>query len=89
MSINTAQVTNVMQIFQFLDYVKGINCYFVFVCILLRRALYYQRRWVKLDVDYLRYFDSDKVTRQDISHCRTGHSYSLEVLKYAFLHTQT
>uniref|UniRef100_A0A3Q1HNA7 ArfGAP with RhoGAP domain, ankyrin repeat and PH domain 1 n=1 Tax=Anabas testudineus TaxID=64144 RepID=A0A3Q1HNA7_ANATE len=23
-------------------------------------ALYYQRRWVKLDVDYLRYFDSDK-----------------------------
>uniref|UniRef100_A0A4W6F764 ArfGAP with RhoGAP domain, ankyrin repeat and PH domain 1 n=1 Tax=Lates calcarifer TaxID=8187 RepID=A0A4W6F764_LATCA len=24
------------------------------------RALYYQRRWVKLDVDYLRYFDSDK-----------------------------
>uniref|UniRef100_A0A8C9YP28 ArfGAP with RhoGAP domain, ankyrin repeat and PH domain 1 n=1 Tax=Sander lucioperca TaxID=283035 RepID=A0A8C9YP28_SANLU len=24
------------------------------------RALYYQRRWVKLDVDYLRYFDNDK-----------------------------
>ncbi|CAN9511322.1 unnamed protein product [Ophioblennius macclurei] len=23
-------------------------------------VLYYQRRWVKLDVDYLRYFDSDK-----------------------------
>ncbi|XP_072248713.1 arf-GAP with Rho-GAP domain, ANK repeat and PH domain-containing protein 1 isoform X3 [Leuresthes tenuis] len=23
-------------------------------------ALYYQRRWVKLDVDYLRYFDNDK-----------------------------
>nr|XP_046244713.1 arf-GAP with Rho-GAP domain, ANK repeat and PH domain-containing protein 1-like isoform X2 [Scatophagus argus] len=23
-------------------------------------ALYYQRRWVKLDADYLRYFDSDK-----------------------------
>ncbi|XP_029922889.1 arf-GAP with Rho-GAP domain, ANK repeat and PH domain-containing protein 1 isoform X3 [Myripristis murdjan] len=23
-------------------------------------ALYYQRRWVKLDVDYLRYFDTDK-----------------------------
>uniref|UniRef100_A0A672H9R4 ArfGAP with RhoGAP domain, ankyrin repeat and PH domain 1 n=1 Tax=Salarias fasciatus TaxID=181472 RepID=A0A672H9R4_SALFA len=23
-------------------------------------ALYYQRRWVKLDIDYLRYFDSDK-----------------------------
>uniref|UniRef100_A0AAQ6A5J9 ArfGAP with RhoGAP domain, ankyrin repeat and PH domain 1 n=1 Tax=Amphiprion ocellaris TaxID=80972 RepID=A0AAQ6A5J9_AMPOC len=24
------------------------------------QALYYQRRWVKLDVDYLRYFDNDK-----------------------------
>ncbi|KAM3875362.1 LOW QUALITY PROTEIN: arf-GAP with Rho-GAP domain, ANK repeat and PH domain-containing protein 1 [Diretmus argenteus] len=23
-------------------------------------ALYYQRRWIKLDVDYLRYFDNDK-----------------------------
>ncbi|XP_054649998.1 arf-GAP with Rho-GAP domain, ANK repeat and PH domain-containing protein 1-like isoform X3 [Dunckerocampus dactyliophorus] len=23
-------------------------------------ALYYQRRWVKLDIDYLRYFDNDK-----------------------------
>ncbi|XP_077467377.1 arfGAP with RhoGAP domain, ankyrin repeat and PH domain 1 isoform X1 [Stigmatopora argus] len=23
-------------------------------------ALYYQRRWIRLDVDYLRYFDSDK-----------------------------
>lgn len=27
----------------------------------VHRALYYQRRWVKLDVDYLRYFDNDKV----------------------------
>uniref|UniRef100_A0A8C5CAD0 ArfGAP with RhoGAP domain, ankyrin repeat and PH domain 1 n=1 Tax=Gadus morhua TaxID=8049 RepID=A0A8C5CAD0_GADMO len=26
----------------------------------LSRALYYQRRWVKLDVDYLRYFDNEK-----------------------------
>lgn len=32
------------------------------MCVLIHRALYYQRRWVKLDVDYLRYFDSDKVT---------------------------
>ena len=29
---------------------------------IIYRALYYQRRWVKLDVDYLRYFDNDKVT---------------------------
>uniref|UniRef100_A0A673BBI6 ArfGAP with RhoGAP domain, ankyrin repeat and PH domain 1 n=1 Tax=Sphaeramia orbicularis TaxID=375764 RepID=A0A673BBI6_9TELE len=33
---------------------------FLFVCVLIDRALYYQRRWVKLDVDYLRYFDNDK-----------------------------
>ena len=32
------------------------------VCGLVHRVLYYQRRWVKLDVDYLRYFDNDKVT---------------------------
>uniref|UniRef100_A0AAQ5Y7Y6 ArfGAP with RhoGAP domain, ankyrin repeat and PH domain 1 n=1 Tax=Amphiprion ocellaris TaxID=80972 RepID=A0AAQ5Y7Y6_AMPOC len=32
----------------------------VSVCFLVHRALYYQRRWVKLDVDYLRYFDNDK-----------------------------
>ena len=31
------------------------------VCVPTRRALYYQRRWVKLDVDYLRYFDNEKV----------------------------
>uniref|UniRef100_A0A7N6F938 ArfGAP with RhoGAP domain, ankyrin repeat and PH domain 1 n=1 Tax=Anabas testudineus TaxID=64144 RepID=A0A7N6F938_ANATE len=37
-----------------------VICLLSFVCIRLHRALYYQRRWVKLDVDYLRYFDSDK-----------------------------
>uniref|UniRef100_A0A8D3BL56 ArfGAP with RhoGAP domain, ankyrin repeat and PH domain 1 n=1 Tax=Scophthalmus maximus TaxID=52904 RepID=A0A8D3BL56_SCOMX len=32
----------------------------VCLCVLTHRALYYQRRWVKLDVDYLRYFENDK-----------------------------
>lgn len=32
--------------------------------VLIHRAIYYQRRWVKLDADYLRYFDTDKVTKQ-------------------------
>lgn len=35
---------------------------YTFVFFVLHSALYYQRRWVKLDVDYLRYFDNDKVT---------------------------
>lgn len=41
-------------------------CFFLFgvLSVLIHRAIYYQRRWVKLDADYLRYFDTDKVTKQ-------------------------
>lgn len=30
----------------------------------LPRSYIYQKRWVKLDADYLRYFDSEKVSRE-------------------------
>uniref|UniRef100_A0A667ZXE6 ArfGAP with RhoGAP domain, ankyrin repeat and PH domain 1 n=1 Tax=Myripristis murdjan TaxID=586833 RepID=A0A667ZXE6_9TELE len=37
-----------------------MKCLMKCLCLCVCRALYYQRRWVKLDVDYLRYFDTDK-----------------------------
>lgn len=43
------------------DLIWNLVVLHVFLCVLRHRALYYQRRWVKLDVDYLRYFDNEKV----------------------------
>lgn len=31
------------------------------LCLCLFRSYIYQKRWVRLDTDYLRYFDSNKV----------------------------
>ena len=49
------------------------------ICVLIHRALYYQRRWVKLDVDYLRYFDNDKV--------KTHAQQQLPVIQYKHMDT--
>lgn len=38
------------------------------VCALVHRVRGFQKRWVKLDVDYLSYFDNDKVTASMCSH---------------------
>uniref|UniRef100_A0A8C1KL71 ArfGAP with RhoGAP domain, ankyrin repeat and PH domain 1 n=1 Tax=Cyprinus carpio TaxID=7962 RepID=A0A8C1KL71_CYPCA len=35
-------------------------CVCVCVCVCVRRSLIYQHRWVKLDAEYLRYFDTEK-----------------------------
>ncbi|KAL6116275.1 arap1 [Pungitius sinensis] len=47
-------------------------------------ALYYQRRWVKLDVDYLRYFDNDKevYSKGIISTAFVTHVTSVGELKF-------
>jgi len=34
-------------------------CVCVYTYVRVRRSLIYQRRWVKLDAEYLRYFDSE------------------------------
>lgn len=34
---------------------------FADACLCLVRSYIYQKRWVRLDADYLRYFDSNKV----------------------------
>lgn len=38
------------------------------MCALVHRVRGFQKRWVKLDVDYLSYFDNDKVTANMYSH---------------------
>lgn len=61
----------------------------VYMCLCVHRALYYQRRWVKLDVDYLRYFDNDKVTThtyRKIHHI--SHSYIHKCIE-TYFPTQT
>lgn len=46
----------------------------------VHRALYYQRRWVKLDADYLRYFDNEKVP---------AHMYQLHHISLTLKHEHT
>lgn len=41
------------------------------VCVLVHRVRGFQKRWVKLDVDYLSYFDNDKVTTSMYSNTNT------------------
>lgn len=39
--------------------------------VLLHRVLIYQKRWVKLDAVYLKYFDNDKVRTDAPSYANT------------------
>lgn len=44
---------------------------YVCVCVVVHRVRGFQKRWVKLDVDYLSYFDNDKVTTSMYSDTNT------------------
>lgn len=53
-------------------------------CLCLFRSYIYQKRWVRLDADYLRYFDSNKVKAPSVPHLTFAPTQAWAEPQYCF-----